>query len=162
MPSAREIEKSLNAVARPHRAGSVDGHSKSSLTVLGVIVPDMRAIVRDVMRLKMRDDERLRALVEDGTPIVPDGVFDAPWQIDPEMLVAVNAALHRALERSRRARDAEAKRHADAVRHLRADGFQMIDSLRGIRPFKALSEIPAAVWGPKTVFGSIKPCRESR
>jgi 3-methyladenine DNA glycosylase AlkD len=45
---AREIVKRLLDAARPHRAGSVDGHSQSALSVLGVTVPDLRAIVRDV------------------------------------------------------------------------------------------------------------------
>ena len=45
-----EIDKQLRAVARPHRAGSVDGHSESSLRVLGATVPDMRRIVRDVAK----------------------------------------------------------------------------------------------------------------
>jgi hypothetical protein len=45
-----EIDKQLRAVARPHRAGSVDGHSESSLRVLGVTVPDMRRIVCDVAK----------------------------------------------------------------------------------------------------------------
>jgi 3-methyladenine DNA glycosylase AlkD len=47
---AREIEQRLHAAGRAHRAGSVDGHSQSSLRVLGVVVPDIRAIVRDVAK----------------------------------------------------------------------------------------------------------------
>jgi 3-methyladenine DNA glycosylase AlkD len=47
---ADEIDERLQAAARPHRAGSVDGHSISAMQVLGLIVPDIRAIVRDVAR----------------------------------------------------------------------------------------------------------------
>jgi 3-methyladenine DNA glycosylase AlkD len=47
---AREIERRLHAAGRAHRAGSVDGHSQSALQVLGVTVPDLRAIVRDVAK----------------------------------------------------------------------------------------------------------------
>ena len=37
-------------MGRAHRAGSVDGHTPSSLQVLGVIVPDIRTVVADVAR----------------------------------------------------------------------------------------------------------------
>jgi 3-methyladenine DNA glycosylase AlkD len=48
MSIVHEIERSLGAAGRAHRAGSVDGHSQTALRVLGVTVPDLRAIVRDV------------------------------------------------------------------------------------------------------------------
>lgn len=47
---ASEIEARLQDLGRSHRAGSVDGHSTSAQRVLGVIVPDLRALVRDVAR----------------------------------------------------------------------------------------------------------------
>ena len=56
MSIAREIERRLHAAGRAHRAGSVDGHSQSALQVLGVTVPDLRAIVRDVAK-RTRSEE---------------------------------------------------------------------------------------------------------
>lgn len=56
MSIAREIERRLHAAGRAHRAGSVDGHSQSSFKVLGVVVPDIRAIVRDVAK-RTRNEE---------------------------------------------------------------------------------------------------------
>jgi 3-methyladenine DNA glycosylase AlkD len=52
----REIEERLAAVARPHRAGSVDGHSESALTVLGATVPDLRAIVLEFAKRIRSED----------------------------------------------------------------------------------------------------------
>ena len=54
---AREIDRELRAAGRPHRAGSVDGHSQSSMQVLGVTVPDLRAIVRKIAK-RIRGDDR--------------------------------------------------------------------------------------------------------
>jgi len=48
---AREIERQLGALGRPHRAGSVDGHSRSTMRVLGATVPDLRALVREIAKL---------------------------------------------------------------------------------------------------------------
>jgi len=48
--AVREVERRLRAVARPHRAGTVDGHSASSMEVLGDTVPDLRNVVRDLAR----------------------------------------------------------------------------------------------------------------
>ena len=36
----RELTARLRAAGRPHRAGSVDGHSASSMEVLGMTVPE--------------------------------------------------------------------------------------------------------------------------
>jgi 3-methyladenine DNA glycosylase AlkD len=51
-----EIERRIRAVARPHRAGTVDGHNASSMKVLGATVPDMRAIVKEFSG-KTRDED---------------------------------------------------------------------------------------------------------
>lgn len=72
MSIAREIERRLRAAGRAHRAGSVDGHSQSSLQVLGVLVPDLRAIVRDIARRTRCEDaafvvDLARRLVGAGT-----------------------------------------------------------------------------------------------
>ncbi|MHC4137486.1 MAG: DNA alkylation repair protein, partial [Planctomycetota bacterium] len=56
---AREIDRELRAAGRPHRAGSVDGHSQSSMQVLGVTVPDLRAIVRKIAKRIRGDDDAL-------------------------------------------------------------------------------------------------------
>jgi len=56
---AREIERKLHGVARPHRAGTVDGHSASSMQVLGVTVPDLRTIVREIAQRIRGDDPEL-------------------------------------------------------------------------------------------------------
>jgi 3-methyladenine DNA glycosylase AlkD len=56
---AREIHRELRAAGRPHRAGSVDGHSQSSMRVLGVTVPDLRAIVRRIAKRIRGDDAAL-------------------------------------------------------------------------------------------------------
>lgn len=69
---AREIERRLHAAGRAHRAGWVDGHSPSELRVLGVVVPDLRAIVRDVAKRIANEDpafvvDLARRLVRSGT-----------------------------------------------------------------------------------------------
>ncbi|MHC4550994.1 MAG: DNA alkylation repair protein [Planctomycetota bacterium] len=56
---AREIDRELRAAGRPHRAGSVDGHSQSAMQVLGVTVPDLRAIVRKIAKRIRGDDAAL-------------------------------------------------------------------------------------------------------
>jgi 3-methyladenine DNA glycosylase AlkD len=48
MVTAREIERRLRDRGRAHRAGSVDGHSPSAMEVLGVIVPELRGLVKEV------------------------------------------------------------------------------------------------------------------
>ena len=50
MVTSREVEGRLAALGRPHRAGSVDGHSPTAMRVLGVTVPDLRALVKEVAR----------------------------------------------------------------------------------------------------------------
>ena len=53
---ASEVDRRLRESARPHRAGSVDGHSTTTLRVLGTIVPDLRALVKEVAkRIKQED-----------------------------------------------------------------------------------------------------------
>jgi len=68
----RELTARLRAAGRPHRAGSVDGHSASSMEVLGMTVPDLRAIVKETAKAIQKDEpERIvdiaRRLVADGT-----------------------------------------------------------------------------------------------
>ncbi|MDA1195098.1 MAG: DNA alkylation repair protein [Planctomycetota bacterium] len=72
MSILREMEQRLRAAARPARAGSVDGHSQSALRVLGVTVPDLRAIVRDIAKRTKGEDPAnvvglARRLVGSGT-----------------------------------------------------------------------------------------------
>ncbi|MHC5032669.1 MAG: DNA alkylation repair protein [Planctomycetota bacterium] len=72
---AREIDRELHAAGRPHRAGSVDGHSQSAMQVLGVTVPDLRAIVRKIAKRMRGDDAAL--VVELAQHLVRVGTLEA-------------------------------------------------------------------------------------
>jgi 3-methyladenine DNA glycosylase AlkD len=80
---AEEIDERLQAAARPHRAGSVDGHSISAMPVLGATVPDIRAIVRDVDR--QTKGESAAFVVDLAAQLVGAGTLEAR-QIGYELL----------------------------------------------------------------------------
>lgn len=83
MTLAHEIDERLQAAARPHRAGSVDGHSISAMQVLGLIVPDIRAIVRDVA--KQTKGESPGVIVDLATELAAAGSLEAR-QVGYELL----------------------------------------------------------------------------
>jgi 3-methyladenine DNA glycosylase AlkD len=72
---AREITRDLRVGAPPHRAGTVDGHSLSSLEVLGTTVPAIRALVRQTA--KSIQDEPPAFVVELAQLLVADGTLEA-------------------------------------------------------------------------------------
>jgi len=68
---ARDIAREVRAAAVPHRAGTVDGHSSSSMEVLGLTVPMIRGIVRTTAKTIKTEPPKFvarlaQALVADG------------------------------------------------------------------------------------------------
>lgn len=75
MSSSETVKQGLRKIARPHRAGSVDGHSASSMEVLGATVPDIRKLVRETAKALKGEDAAV--VVQLAHELVADGTLEA-------------------------------------------------------------------------------------